>query len=145
MAQQARPKVIGQRLDLRAQFTTLSTLVKTRLSPKRFWMTPVISVMPPLPACASERAILGAHPLEVALAPDVRERHRQDRDEDEPFQEHQRTRVAQLAEDDGPGQQEDRFHVEDDEEQRKDVEADVELHPGRAGRVLAALVGGQLL
>ena len=31
IAQQARPKVIGHRLDLRAQFTTLSTVVNTRL------------------------------------------------------------------------------------------------------------------
>ena len=71
MAQQARPKVIGHRLDLRAQLTTLSTVVKTRLSPKRFWMRPVISVMRLAP-------VLGAHPLEVALAPDVGQGHHQD-------------------------------------------------------------------
>ena len=47
MAQQASPKVMGQRLDLRAQLTRLSTVVVTTLSAKRFWISPVISGIRP--------------------------------------------------------------------------------------------------
>src|SRR5689334_3014388 len=108
MAQQARPKVIGHRLDLRAQLTTLSTVEKTTLSPNRFWMTPVISVMPYL------SPILGAHPLEVALAPDVGEPHHEDRDEDEAFHEGD---GPDLLEDHRPRQQEHGLHVEHDEDE----------------------------
>src|ERR1700752_2705930 len=166
MAQQASPNVMGHSEDLRAQFTTLSTVVKTRFSPNLFWTMPVISVnwrprsgrdVGDRPARsestrprqeslrsenASELAVLRAHPLQVALAPDVGQGDGQDGDEDEAFRERQR---PQLAVDDRPRQQEHRLHVEDDEEQREHVEADVELDPGRTGRVLAALVGGELL
>src|SRR2546427_9510609 len=140
MAQQARPKVMGHRLDLRAQLMTLSTVVKARLSPKRFWMRPWISVTGT--SLSAQLPVLGPHPLQVALPPDVGEGHHQDRDEDQALDEGQR---AELAEDDRPGQEEHRLHVEDDEDQREDVEADVELDPGRARGVLAALVGGELL
>src|SRR6185503_6693256 len=135
MAQQARPKVMGHRLDLRAQFTTLSTVVKTRLSPNRFWIGPLISVIPLVP-------VLGAHPFQVSLAPDVGERHHEDADEHQALGEGEE---PELAEDHGPGQQEDRLHVEDDEDEGEDVETDVELDPGRARGVLAALVGRELL
>src|SRR6185503_14543347 len=135
MAQQARPKVIGHRLDLRAQLMTLSTVVKARLSPKRFWMSPPISVIRLAP-------VLGADPFEVPLAPHVHQRHHEDRDE------HQALEVgehAELPEDHRPRQEEDGLHVEDDEDEGEYVEADVELDPGRPHGVLAALVGGELL
>src|SRR5215510_7714031 len=99
MAQHARPNVMGQRLDLRAQFTTLSTVVKTRLSPKRFWMMPPTWLIPLAP-------VLGPDPLEVALAPHVGQGHHEDGDEDEPLGEGQQ---SELAEDDRPGKEEHRL------------------------------------
>ena len=50
-----------------------------------------------------------------------------------------------LAEDHRPGEEERHLHVEDDEQQGDDVEAQVELHPGAADGRLAALVDGRLL
>src|SRR5688572_7406396 len=113
MAQQARPKVIGQRLDLRAQLMTLSTVAKATLSPKRFWMRPVISVTPASPP------VLRPHPLQVALPPDVDQGHDQDGDEHQALDEGEH---PELAEDHGPGQEEHGLHVEDDEDQGEDVE-----------------------
>ena len=49
-----------------------------------------------------------------------------------------------LAVDRGPGKEERDFHVEDDEQQRDDVEPQVELHEARADRRLAALVDFEL-
>src|SRR2546427_4808644 len=139
MAQQASPKVMGHRLDLRAQFTTLSTVVKTRLSPNRFWRTPPTSV---IGASAAENAplapVLGPDPVDAALPPHVGQRHRQDRDEDQSLREGQ---PAEPPEHHRPREQEHRLHVEDDEDEGEDVEAYVELDPRRPGRVLAALVG----
>src|SRR5829696_2848791 len=135
MAQQASPNVMGQRLDLRPQFTTLSTVVKTRLSPNRFWMRPPVSVMRSVP-------VFGAYPRKVALPPHVCEGRRQDGDEHDALHEGQH---PQLAEGHGPGQQEHGLHVEDDEDEGEHVEADVELDPCRPHRILTALVGGELL
>src|SRR5687768_14408610 len=115
MAQQASPKVMGHRLDLRAQLMTLSTVAKATLSPKRFWMSPVISVTP------ASLPVLGPHPLQVALPPDVDQRHHQDGDEHQPLEEGEH---AELAEDHRPGQEEHRLHVEHDEDQGENVEAD---------------------
>src|SRR5579862_461338 len=81
IAQQARPKVMGQRLDLRAQLMTLSAVARTRLSPKRFWMSPVISFI------RASELVLSAHPFEIALAPDVGQGHRKDREEHSAFRE----------------------------------------------------------
>ena len=44
----------------------------------------------------------------------------------------------------GPGKEERDFDVEDDEQQRDDVEPQVELHEARADRRLAALVDFEL-
>ena len=49
-----------------------------------------------------------------------------------------------FAEDHGPGEEEGDFHVEDHEQQRDHVEAEIELHPGTADGRLAALVDGEL-
>jgi hypothetical protein len=46
-----------------------------------------------------------------------------------------------ISESDGPGKQERHFEVEDDEQDRHEVEADVELHAGVVEGVEAALVG----
>src|SRR5437773_11006665 len=135
MAQQARPKVIGHKLDLRAQLMTLSTVVKARLSPNRFWMSPPISVIRLAP-------VLGADPFQVALPPDVHQSHHEDGDEHEALEVGEQ---AELPEDHRPRQQEDGFHVEDAEDEGEHVEADIELEPGRPDGVRAALVGGELL
>ena len=52
--------------------------------------------------------------------------------------------VRGLAEHRGPGKEERDFDVEDDEQQRHDVEPQVELHEARADRRLAALVDFEL-
>src|SRR5271169_5447781 len=86
--------------------------------------------------------ILGSHPLQVPLAPDVNESHREDPKEHEPVDE---GRDAQPLEDYGPRKEEDGFHIEDDEDEGEYVEPDVELDPGGARGILAAFVGCELL
>ncbi len=55
-----------------------------------------------------------------------------------------RPRAPRLAEHENPRKQEHGERVEDDEEERDQIEADRELHPRVADRLGAALVGLQL-
>src|SRR5512140_2509150 len=123
MAQQARPNVMNQMLFLRLQLTSWSTLVTTTPSSNRLWMRPLTSDMP------SSGPILGAHPREIALPPDVRAGDHQDADEHEPLEIGEQPEGLEHGR---PGQQEHRLDVEHDEDQGEHVEADVELDPGVA-------------
>ncbi len=52
--------------------------------------------------------------------------------------------MRKAAIDDGPGHHEDHFHVEEDEENCDQVEADAEAAAGVADGLNAALVGSEL-
>src|SRR6476619_3443270 len=105
MAQQARPKVAGHRLDLRLQLTTFSTDVRT------------------MPLGSFSSTPMGLVPLQSAAAPDVGVRDEDRRDEQHHL--HQ-AEDAQLPEGHGPRVEEDDLDVEDDEEHRRQVELDRE-------------------
>src|SRR6188474_6884 len=83
----------------------------------------------------------GLHPLDVALTPDVGQSHQQDGHEDHHFDEGHQAEVAEYRR---PGKEKGGFDVEDDESKGDHVETDVELDPGRANRVFATLVVGEL-
>src|SRR5207244_3654559 len=71
-------------------------------------------------------------PLQRSLPPDVDVRDHEDRDEEEELEE---AEPGKLVEDDGQRIQKDDLDVEDDEEHRRQVEADREtLRVGHAGR-----------
>ena len=55
----------------------------------------------------------------------------------------QKAKSADVVERHRPRKQERHFEVEDDEEHRDQVEADVELHPRVVERIEAALIGRQ--
>src|SRR5579871_536288 len=104
IAQQARPNCAGQTELPRPQPTSLSSVVSS---------TPGM-----LSASSSSPMVLV--PLQAALPPDVGERDHQDQHEDEHLD---HAVPAELAQVDGPGIEEDRLDVEDDEEHRGQVEA----------------------
>ena len=54
------------------------------------------------------------------------------------------TAASRALEHRGPREEEDALDVEDDEQERVDVVADLRLAPALADRVHAALVGGEL-
>src|SRR5207237_3833192 len=80
-------------------------------------------------------------PLEASLAPDVGQRDEEDADEDEHLD---HPVPAELVEDDGPGVEEDRLDVEDDEEHRRQVEPHRHAPAGGGGGDDARLVGKEL-
>src|SRR5512139_2603604 len=139
MAQHARPNCMNQMLFLRLQLMSWSAVAKRIPSPKRSWIGPPIGNGFPGPDpggasglvsdlisdMPSSAPVLGAHPGEVALPPDVREGDHQDAYKEEPLEVRE---GSQVAEDDRPGQQEHGFHVEDEKDEGEHVEADVELH-----------------
>ena len=57
----------------------------------------------------------------------------------------QKPNSADFLEGDRPGKQERHLEIEDDEEDRHEIEPDVELHAGVVEGVEAALIGRQLL
>jgi len=81
-------------------------------------------------------------PIRAPLAPGVEETDRQHGDEDQHLH---KARRAEPAEGERPREQEDRFDVEDQEQQGEDVVAHRERMPGVADRLDAALVGGVFL
>src|SRR5512135_512450 len=128
IAQQASPNCIGQIEERRAQLMTESTVVVTTLSPKRLSTRPMRSPV--------------LRPVQGLALPAVEVAHDQDDQEDQHLDEPEE---AEPVEHDRPGEEEDRLHVEDDEE-----DGDQEVPYGEAGvegrgRGLdAALVGLEL-
>src|SRR6185369_3933140 len=86
------------------------------------------------------------YPLEIALGPGINKAEHEDRDKDENLDEREAaiTALDPAAERRRDWENEGDLHLEDDKDQRDDVEADVEVHPGAAGRGLAAFVGREL-
>src|SRR5215203_644178 len=82
------------------------------------------------------------HPAQYALAPRIHEAKEQDEHEDTHLDQTEARVPLELSR---PREDEDRFDVENHEEQGKDVVADLALRPSLAHRIDAALVGDQLL
>src|ERR1700733_13056894 len=91
-AQQARPKVIGQRLPVRAQFTNLSILATTKPLPAISPVMPLITASCADPwgrcsRCQASTEVSGAFmrllPIQRALVPLIDEANRQDREKAE--------------------------------------------------------------
>src|SRR5262249_40348398 len=81
-------------------------------------------------------------PLQGFLAPGVVEAGHQDEDEDPHLDD---PVPAELAEQHGPGEEEDHLDVEDDEEQREHVEVARVAPPRRADGLFPRLIGPELL
>ena len=79
-------------------------------------------------------------PFQGALAPGVYEAEQQHGEEDHHFHE---AGAAQCPKDHGPGEEKNRLHVKDDEEQGEDVIPDGEGRAAVADRWNAALVRGE--
>src|SRR5271167_3020902 len=154
MAQQASPKVIGHRLPVRAQFTTLSRLATTKplsaISPVMPLTTASCSgpggrasrfqaIPPRATASASLMALL---PLQRAFAPLVDEADGQHAKEADHGEEAEHADPLQA---DRPGEQERHFQVEDDEQDGNQVVAHVEAAARVVERIEPALIGGQLV
>src|SRR3954447_26403870 len=109
MAQQARPKVIGQRLPVRAQFTTLSRLATRKP------LSAISPVMPLMTASCSGPGVkwsrfqaiavslMALLPLQRAFAPLVDEADRQYAEERDHRPE---AKHADALQGDGPGKEE---------------------------------------
>src|SRR3954469_17746558 len=144
-AQQARPKVIHHRLPVRAHWNKSSVEVtRNPLSATSLWSSPK--------KCGSGgwrsegRSFScrgsGSLPFERPLLPGV------DEAEDQLDQEqHHRAPAdqADLAQRHRPGKQEGRLEVEDDEQDRDEVEAHVELAPAVLEGRKAAFIFGELV
>src|ERR1035438_9842208 len=107
MAQQATPKGMGHRLFFRPQLTTAS---------RRVVMTASLMFI----------SAMSALPLEGALAPGIDEAHQQGGHEAQ----HGAEGPESMLEVHGPGQEEGRFHVEQDEQHGRQVELHGVLAPG---------------
>src|SRR4051812_39616971 len=142
MAQQASPNSMYQTDDLRVQLRTSSSFAVTRLSGTLL----ISDIVTSDPGRASARPGHSLEPLEVALHPDVDQAYEQDAHEDEQLRENQEPPALQdvLAKRDGDRIDERDLHIEDHENQRDQVETDVEVDPGAARRRLATLVRRQL-
>src|SRR5947209_849323 len=141
---------MGQRLPVRAQFTTRSRLATTN---------PLSVTSPVMPrttascsgpgarasrfqAMASGRrsavvVLMRSFPIQGALAPFVDEPNRQNGKESHHRQE---TEQADMRQAHGPGEQERDFQVEDDEQERNEIEPDVEPAAGIVERLKPALI-----
>src|SRR6185437_13527048 len=147
-AQHARPKVIGHRLPVRAQFTTLSRLATRKP------LSAISPVMPLITASCSGPggkwflfqaivvSLIGSLPLQRAFAPLVDEADRQHAEKADHRPEAKR---ADSLQGDRPGKQEGDLEVEDDEEDGDQVVAHIEAAAGIVERLEAAFVSGQLL
>src|SRR5271154_2734604 len=112
---------MGQSEPVRAQFSTLSTCATM----KPCWEMP--SFIEPISSL----------PFESALLPFVDESHHEDSEEDEHCDE---TEPADVLQDHRPGKEEGDLQVEEDEEDRHEVVAHVELHARVLESLEAALV-----
>ena len=81
-----------------------------------------------------------AVPLQVAFPPDVGVSNQENPEEDDHLDE---GKPPKRLEDQGPREQHDHFDIEDQENQRNDIEADVEADASVADRRLSALIGGE--
>src|SRR5258708_1084227 len=127
---------MGQREPVRAQLSTLSpraTMKPCREMPGRS-----------IPAAASRSRItpIRSLPFEGSLLPLVDEAHHEDAEED---QHRDEAEPADVLQHDRPGEEEGDLEVEEDEEDRNQVVAHVELHARVLEGLEAALVGGELL
>src|SRR2546430_9419356 len=148
MAQQARPNVTGHIDSLRAQLTALSSVVRSRprltssstdaSGPRPVWTPGNRSIgmgrprtgrdelrgtLPSLASlarsrCSAALAPAGYRPIQATGLPDVDVGDQHQRDEHHHLHEAKDAEAAELH---GPGEQEDRLDVEDDEEHRDQV------------------------
>src|SRR3984957_6020011 len=144
-AQQASPNVIGQRLPVRAQFTTLSRLATRKplsaISPVMPLMT--ASCSGPGGRCSRFQAnamvsLMLLLPLQRAFAPLVDEAHGENGKERDHRPEAKR---ADALQGDGPREQERDFQVEDDEKDGDEVVPHVEAAPCVVERLEPAFIG----
>src|SRR6185437_8635211 len=80
-------------------------------------------------------------PLESAELPRINQPEKKNRDEDQHVD---KPKPSQLPKDDRPGKKNERLHVEDHEQQREQIKADVHRHVRRADRLHPALIGDLL-
>src|SRR5262245_25899436 len=147
MAQQARPNIMYQSDDFRVQLRRSSTVVVSAISG-------ALLMSDMIPLRRAPRRLLGRRPLdrnaleplEVALHPDVHEADHQDHEEEAELRKDEVALplLRHRLEDGDDRIDERQLDVEDHEDQRDQVEADVEVDPRRAARGLAALVGREL-
>src|SRR5215213_743335 len=139
IAQQASPNVMGQSADLRAQLTTgaaMSTVFAPTVRRIEFIIESTVVKTKP-----SSCSAINLGPLQRALAPGIVVTDNKDRDEDKHFDERERRKRKVVAhEDDCPGEQENCFDVENQEEHRDDVVAHGKPLVRLGRRVDAALV-----
>src|ERR1043166_7207750 len=174
MAQHARPNVMGQSADLRAQLTTgaamstvfaptlrriefmiESTVVKTNPSSCsaiyhfRFMIADCRFILSPSiqkSAIGNRKSAIVSRPLQGAFAPRVVITHHQDRDEDKHFQERKLCKGKVIShKDNSPWQEKDRFDVEDEKQHRDDVITHRKALVRLGRRVDAALVRAHLV
>src|SRR3989441_6403225 len=96
----------------------------------------------PSPSTVTTPTPASLEPLQDLLAPGVGQAQGEDPDEDDHLDERG---GADLEEDHGPGEEEDRLDVEDHEQEAEEVVTDLGLRPASADGVDAALVGKVLL
>src|ERR1700733_418585 len=146
-AQQARPNVIGQRLPVRAQFTSLSMLATTKPLPAISPVMPLTtaSCAGPWGRCSRFQAsavVSGAFmrllPIQRALVPLIDEANREDRKE---AKHGEKTQQADARQADRPGEEERDFDVENNEENGYEIEAHIESPPRIAKRLESAFIG----
>src|SRR5262245_60978065 len=139
MAQHAKPNVMGQSADLRAQFTTgaaISTVFAPMVRRSEFMIESTVVRTNP-----SSCSAISLGPLERALAPGVVVTDDQDRYKDKHFDQRKSCKGEVIShEDNCPGQQEDRLDVEDQKEHGDDVITHCEPLVRLGRRVDAALV-----
>src|SRR5215472_8587509 len=145
IAQQASPNSMYQTDDFRVQLRTSSILVVTTIS-GTLLISDMVSTLFLYPGTKSGRARDPLQPLEVMLRPHVDQANEEDSHEYQQLGERDEppSLLHVVAEHDRDRVDERHLHVEDHEDQRDQVEADIEIDPRAARRGLAALVGGEL-
>src|SRR3972149_6271269 len=84
----------------------------------------------------------GLNPFQVTLVPGINQAYQKNEDKDHHLHE---GKQPQIFEDHGPGVQHHHLHIKDNKDQGNDVEADIELDPGRPQEPLATFVRAQLV
>src|SRR5215212_9987034 len=148
MAQQASPKVIGQRADLRAQLTigaAMSTVFAPTVRRIEFMIESTVVRTNPS-SCSAIGSKFNSRPLQRAFPPRVIISDYENRDEHKHLDEREfRKREVVAHEDYRPGQQKDRFDVENEKQHRDDVIAHGETLVCFGRRIDAALVRAHLV
>src|SRR5689334_20110297 len=149
MAQQARPKVIGHRLPVRAQFTTLSRFATRKPLSASSPVMPLMTASCSGPGGRWSRfqantvaSLMLSLPLQGAFAPLIDEAHGEDAKE-----RHHRPEAegADSLQGDGPGEEERDLQIEDDEENRDEVVPHVKPPARIVEWLKPALIGRKLL